>query len=168
MALTACTGPVPAPDGPFALEAFFAGASRSEGEVRTALVLTERITASFAGASTENGLELDEIFHFPQGDRLQRWSLRAGAGGTYAGTVRTAGDDGELRAPANVTGYKTADGAVLDYDGYAPGGSDRLLHFRHWMTTQGDGTVLNRVRISKFGLPIAGARVVFSKVPPTG
>ena len=166
-ALSACASPAPVVDGPFALEAFFDGASRSEGEVVTLLVWTEKLTADFAGTTNGDHLDLDETFHFEQGDRLQRWQLTAEPGGRYTGTVSTAGEDGELRPAVTVTGSKTADGAVLDYDGYAPGGSDMLLHFRHRMTRQPDGTVLNRVRISKFGLPIAGAQVVFSK-PPTG
>lgn len=167
-ALAACAEPVPAPDGDFALEVFFDGASVSEGEVDTLLVFTEAITADFAGATTDTRLDLDETFHLAQGERLQRWALTATPDGRYAGTVETAGKDGSLRPPVSVTGYKTADGAVLTYDGYAPGGSDMLLHFRHWMRQQADGTVQNLVRISKFGLPIAGARVVFSKLPPTG
>jgi hypothetical protein len=166
--LAACAEPVPAPDGKFALETFFDGASVSEGEVDTLLVFTEAITAAFAGAATNGRLELDEMFHLAQGERLQRWALTATPDGRYAGTVETAGEDGKLRPAVPVTGYRTEDGAVLNYDGYAPGGSDMLLHFRHWMRQQADGTVQNLVRISKFGLPIAGARVVFSKVAPTG
>ena len=168
LALAACAEPVPAPDGGFALEAFFDGANVSEGEVDTLFVFTEAITADFAGDTASGRLALDETFHLEQGDRLQRWALTATPDGRYAGTVETAGKDGSLRPPVAVTGYRTADGAVLNYDGYAPGGGDMLLHFRHWMRQQADGTVLNQVRISKFGLPIAGARVVFSKLPPTG
>lgn len=160
--------PPPAdPAGRFALESFFDGSSRSRGEIQTAYVSTEAFTADFTGSGAPDGLALDERFHFAGGDRLQRWALTALPGGRYGGTVATEDGDGLLRPPVPVAGYRTADGAVLDYDGYAPGGSALLLHFRHHMQAQPDGTVLNTVSISKFGIPVAGARVVFSK-PPEG
>ena len=154
------------PAGTFALETFFIGASRSQGEIDTAYVSTETFAAAFSGMATAGGLTLDERFHFAKGERLQRWALTALPGGRYEGTVETESGKGVLNPPVPVSGYRTGDGAVLDYDGYAPGGGSLLLHFRHHMQAQADGTVLNTVRVSKFGIPVAGARVVFSKQPP--
>jgi hypothetical protein len=151
--------------GRFALETFFDGASRSRGEIDTAYLSTETFTADFSGKATGGNLTLDERFHFAKGERLQRWALSALPGGRYEGTVETESGKSVLSAPVPVTGYRTADGAVLDYDGYAPGGGSLLLHFRHYMQAQADGTVLNTVWVSKFGIPMAGARVVFFKPP---
>ena len=150
------------PAGTFALETFFDGASRSQGEINTAYVSTETFAAAFLGKATAGGLALDERFHFAKGERLQRWALTALPGGRYEGTVETESGKGILNPPVPVRGYRTATGAVLDYEGFAPGGS-LLLHFRHFMQAQPDGTVLNTVWVSKFGIPVAGARVVFSK-----
>jgi hypothetical protein len=151
--------------GSFALETFFDGSSASQGAIETGYVSAEPFTAGFSGTATGGDLVLDERFHFAKGDRLQRWRLNALPGGRYAGTVETERGDGVLAAPVPVTGYRTTDGAVLTYEGYAPGGGSMLLHFRHVMQAQRDGTVLNTVGVSKFGIPVAGARVVFSKPP---
>lgn len=165
--LSACQSvPPPAADGRFALEAFFRGSSVSRGEIRTLAFWSEDFTAGFSGETAEGVLRLDERFHFKDGERLQRWNLKRVGEGRYEGTVETENGGGALSEPVPVAGYRTSDGAVLDYDGYAPGGGGTVLHFRHWMESQADGSVLNRVRISKFGIPIAGARVVFSKAAP--
>ena len=155
--------PVADPAGGFALETFFDGASRSQGEIDTAYVFAQTFTADFSGKTMGETLALDERFRFAKGERLQRWALTALPGGRYEGTVATESGKGALSPPVLVTGYRTTDGAVLDYDGFAPGGGSLRLHFRHTMQAQGDGTVLNTVRVSKFGIPVAGARVVFSK-----
>lgn len=163
LALAGCSELPNGEPGPFALERFFAGTSFSRGIVRTFGFWTEDFTATFAGVAEGPHLKLDERFDFPGGKRLQRWDLTRVSPGRYLGTVRTEGDDGKLRAAVPVEGRLTPEGAVLDYDGYAPGGGSLLLHFRHVMTARGDGTVANHVTISKFGLPIATSDVVFAK-----
>jgi hypothetical protein len=169
LVLSGCaSAPPPDAGGSFRPEAFFEGASVSRGEIRTLLVFREAFTADFSGVRTGDALVLDERFHFSDGDRLQRWRLRAEAGGRYAGTVETENGEGVLSPPAEVSGYRTARGLVLTYDGRAPGGGERLFRFRHVMEMRGDGSVSNTVRISAFGLPVAGADVVFSKPPAPG
>ncbi|GGD97072.1 hypothetical protein GCM10011390_14790 [Aureimonas endophytica] len=143
---------------------FFAGRATSEGTVTTALVFTEPFTATFEGRVSKGKLVLDERFRFPEGERLQRWHLRAAGFERYVGTVETAGASGALHAPVPVTGRIEAGRLRLDYRGYAPGG-DTLLTFRHRIALRPDGTAENRVRVSTFGLPLATSRVVFRKVP---
>ncbi len=154
-----------AADIAFAPEQFFTGESYSSGTLTTLFVSTEAFTARFSGEAVSGGLNLDERFSFADGERLQRWELRRIGDGAYRGTVRTETGDGVLREPRPVTGRLTSSGAVLEYDGYAPGGGDTLFHFRHRMTPQPDGTVLNRVTISKLGFPVARSRVTFAKSP---
>ncbi|WP_162244728.1 DUF3833 family protein [Aureimonas sp. Leaf454] len=169
LALSGCAA-APRPDagGTFRPEAFFAGASVSRGEIRTAWFFREAFTADFEGRAARGALSLDERFRFTDGDRLQRWRLRAQADGRYTGTVETETGDGVLREPVAVSGYRTAKGLVFDYEGFAPGGGDTRLRFRHLMEMRPDGSVSNTVRISKLGVPIAGAQVVFSKPPARG
>ncbi|HEX2017825.1 MAG TPA: DUF3833 family protein [Aurantimonas sp.] len=154
--------PAPVADG-YSLAGFFDGRSYSEGTVRTALVFEERFTARFRGSVDDNRMRLDERFRFADGRRLQRWELSRSAAGVYTGTVATEDGEGRLSAPVPVVGWATADGAVLTYQGHAPGGGDMLLGFRHVMTENGDGTLANRVTISKFGIPIATSLVTFAK-----
>ena len=147
----------------FKPEAFFAGQTFSAGEVDAAFSKPERFTARFIGKVSHGALSMDERFTFAHAKRLQRWSLRSDGKGGYRGTVRTETADGVLREARPVTGKLTPTGGVLSYDGYAPNGGDTILHFRHSMEAQADGTVRNRVAVSKLGLPVATADVVFSK-----
>ncbi|NDV87576.1 DUF3833 family protein [Aurantimonas aggregata] len=154
--------PAPVADG-FSLADFFDGRSVSEGTVRTALLFEEPFTASFEGRRAAERLRLDERFVFEDGARLQRWDLSRSPAGVYTGTVATEDGDGKLSSPVPVTGWATEDGAVLAYDGHAPGGGDTLLRFRHVMSDNGDGTLANHVTISKFGIPVATSAVTFAK-----
>ena len=157
--------PVAAADLAFSPERFFAGESFSSGETRAFFFSRQRFTARFSGSAESGRLRLDERFSFADGERLQRWDLRRVADGSYEGTVRTETGDGILREPRPVAGRLTAAGAVLDYDGYAPGGGATIFRFRHRMTPQPDGTVANRVTISKLGIRVATANVTFAKSP---
>ncbi len=154
-------GPAGAADG-FSLRAFFAGRSVSAGEIRTLGLFSERFTARFEGRASGATLDLDERFTFEDGERLQRWHLEE-RGGEVDGTVLTEDENGTLQGPFPVSGTSGPEGAVLAYRGIAPGGGSLRLDFRHAITPRGDGTVANRVRIARFGLPLAGARVTFAK-----
>ncbi|WP_206453289.1 DUF3833 family protein [Aurantimonas marina] len=154
--------PEPDPDG-LSLPDFFEGKSVSKGTVTTALVFTEAFTAEFDGEQTGDRFRLDERFAFADGKRLQRWDLVRIGPGLYGGTVTTELKTGKLGRPMPVVGVQTKNGAVLDYDGYAPGGGSTLLHFRHEMTGRADGTIANHVIVSKFGIPLANSNVTFAK-----
>lgn len=146
----------------FDLAGFFEGTSVSAGEVRTLFVFRDTFTATFSGRREGDRLRLDERFVFADGPRLQRWDLTV-TGQDIAGTVETELRDGSLAPPVPVVGRRTAAGAVLTYEGHAPGGGGRRLAFRHEMTANADGTVSNHVGIGKFGLRLAVSDVVFAK-----
>lgn len=152
------TGP-----GGFDIADFFDGASYSKGTVTTAFVSTQAFTAEFTGTKAGRDLALDERFAFADGTPLQRWDLTEVAPGRYAGTVSTELDDGRMAPAVPVEGVALENGLVLAYDGFAPGGGDTLLGFRHEMTRNADGTVANHVVVSKFGLPLASSDVTFAK-----
>lgn len=166
LALGACArdGTLPVTTNVFDPLSFFRGEATSEGTVTTALVSTRAFTARFEGHEEGNALVLDEHFLFPEGPRLQRWHLAKTGEGRYGGTVETQGRDGALHAPVPVEGRILGAALELSYEGYAPGG-DTLLGFRHRMVMLSDGTAENRVRVSKFGLPLASSHVIFTKVP---
>lgn len=155
--------PVGAGAGAFDLFSFFEGASYSKGTVTTAFFFDESFTAAFSGETADRRLMLDERFVFADGKRSQQWDLAETAPGRFAGTVTTELDTGKPAPAVPVAGYATANGAVLDYEGYAPGGGKTLLHFRHVLTMQVDGTVANRVTVSKYHLPLATSAVTFAK-----
>lgn len=152
--------PVVEGPGGFDLVAFFSGESSSEGSIRTLLVRSQSFTARFHGAREGEAFRLEERFSFPEGERLQVWTLTQVPGG-YRGTVETQGADGRLAPPAPVVGIVDATGVALDYRGIAPGG-DRELHFRHHMRMRDDGRVANHVVVSAYGLPLATSSVTFT------
>ncbi|RFC63384.1 DUF3833 family protein [Fulvimarina endophytica] len=143
--------------------AFFDGRARSTGTITTLFVSTEAFTARFEGDLAKRELTLDEEFTFADGKALQRWALFAHRDGSVSGTVQTEIADGTLMPPVRVVGEYAPDRLVLSYDGYAPNGSDMVLHFHHVMRSQNDGTVTNRVTVSKFYLPLATSSVTFYK-----
>ncbi|MCQ0987781.1 DUF3833 family protein [Jiella marina] len=152
----------------FSLFDFFDGKATSTGTITTAIFWTEEFTAIFRGRVDGRTLSLEERFHFDDGDRLQRWALERVAPQRYRGTVTTELGDGRMAGPVPVKGERFAQGVVLAYDGYAPGGGETLLGFRHVMRSQDDGMVENRVTISKFGLPIATSDVIFRRPGAAG
>ncbi|WAJ26968.1 DUF3833 family protein [Antarcticirhabdus aurantiaca] len=146
----------------FDLLAFFDGEARSTGTITTALVSTQAFSATFEGRREGNSLRLDERFRFADGSaRLQRWRLTRDGGGRLRGTVETEDETGALRPPVPVEGRLTAEGAVLAYDGYAPGGGTLRLGFRHAMTRLDGRRVSNHVTVRLLGLPLATSDVVF-------
>ncbi|MCB8836652.1 DUF3833 family protein [Aurantimonas sp. VKM B-3413] len=147
----------------FSLLSFFDGRTYSRGETTTALVSTEAFTARFHGERQGDKFVLDERFRFKDATRLQHWELRRTPGGVYSGTVSTELETGRMSPRVRVKGQSMDGGVVLRYDGYAPGGGETLLGFRHVLTPQPDGTVTNHVTVSKFAIPVASSTVVFSK-----
>ena len=150
-----------APDAALSLLAFFDGRATSKGTTTTLLVSTSQFTAKFSGKVRGNRLRLDERFQFDDGKRLQRWDLARESDGFYRGTVTTELGNGTMAPPVRVEGESFAGGVVLSYDGYAPGGGDTILGFRHVMTWCAPNVVENRVTISKFAIPIATSDVMF-------
>lgn len=162
LSLAGCGDEPPQPNnGPgFDLFGFFDGHARSAGRVDPLFGATERFSARFEGDVKGDRLRLLEVFTFPDGQFDQIWALRRD-GDALSGTVRTEGKDGELSDPAAVRGWLDPQGAVLRYQGYAPGGGDLRLDFTHRMSAQPDGTLLNEVTVGKFHLPLAWSEVRF-------
>ncbi|MER0236797.1 DUF3833 family protein [Fulvimarina sp. MAC8] len=142
---------------------FFDGKSSSKGTVTTLFVSTEAFTARFDGKYSEGELKLDERFTFSDGEALQRWDLFAHRDGSISGTVTTGIADGTMTEPRPVSGEYDRQRLVLDYDGFAPNGSDTLFHFHHVMQREQNGTMTNDVTVSKYYLPLASSDVTFYK-----
>ncbi|WP_114389875.1 DUF3833 family protein [Notoacmeibacter marinus] len=147
-------------DRSFDLFAFFDGEARSEGTVDPLVGSRDMFTARFKGRVENGRLRLVETFTFTHGEFDQIWELNRD-GASIAGTVRTEDDNGVLSGPVPVSGQLWPDGALLAYDGYAPGGSNTVFAFTHRMTAQPDGTVRNDVTLAKWLLPLARSMVTF-------
>ena len=142
---------------------FFDGTTLSRGRLDQIASAPESFAARLDGTYREDTLKLREAFRFSDGEPVQIWDLTADNTGAISGTVSTEAEDGTMSQAFAVTGRTDRNRLVLDYDGIAPGGGETRLHFHHSMTRQGDGTVENRVTISKFYLPLATSTVTFFK-----
>ena len=149
----ASTGPgVPG----FSLEDFFTGETFGRGYVDPLIGDRDDFDSFFEGHREGATFVLDERFVFANGERTgQVWRLIRVAPDRYVGTVSDGAGAVEVRL--------TEDGAVVEYDGRRPGGDSPVLHFRHVMARNPDGTVTNEVAVTKFGLPLARSRVLFAK-----
>lgn len=109
------------------------------------------------GQVTDNTLTLDERFLFDDGERDRRvWTLTQAADGTWTGdandTVQPA--KGEAKGAAYRMRYKTN----LDV-----GDQKYVVSFDDRMFRIDDDTVINRAIVSKFGVRVGEATIVFRK-----
>jgi len=151
--------------GAFVPEEFFDGRVAGEGTVTRFWIWTTPFQNRFEGRRAGPEFLLDENFVFADGTPRQVWRFEAGEGGRYSGDVSTEGKDKRMAPPQPITGLLDADGFHVEYLGYAPNGGTTLLRFRHDLAGQADGSVVNTVRISWWGIPVARSRAVFTVQP---
>ena len=143
----------PAASGP-ALDpvAFFTGQTRGEGELDTLLSRPVRLSVESVGRRQGDTLILDQTIR--EGDkapRVRRWSMRPVAPGRYTGTLT----DAEGPVDVAVTGPR----ARIRYR--MRGG----LQVEQQLTLQNDGrTLLNRMRVEKFGIRVASVEETIRKL----
>jgi hypothetical protein len=149
----------------FAPEEFFNGKVSGRGMITTLWFWGEDFTNAFSGEIRGDETLIEERFTFEGATPKQYWRFRKLADGRYGGDVTTEGEDGKLREPLPVDAWLDASGFHLDYVGHAPDGGDTRFRFRHDLTPQPDGTVVNDVSISWWGIPLASSRAVFTRHP---
>ena len=131
--------------------AFFTGRTRGEGELDTLLSRPVRLSVDSVGRRQGDMLILDQTIR--EGDkppRVRRWSMRPVAPGRYTGTLT----DAEGPVDVAVAGPR----ARIRYR--MPGG----LQVDQQLTLQSDGrTLLNRMRVEKFGIRVASVEETIRK-----
>jgi hypothetical protein len=102
-------------------------------------------------------LVLDEAFVYADGERQQRtWTIRRTGDSTYTG--QAADVVGEAR------GVVAGNALNWTYTMNLKVGERHLtVAFDDWMFLQSDGVLLNRARVSKFGLEIGSVTLAFRK-----
>jgi hypothetical protein len=109
------------------------------------------------GRVEENEITLDERFQYDDGEKDQRiWRIRKTGDQTFEGTA----DD--------VIGIAkgTVQGNALNWTYYLDlkvGGSSYKVHFDDWMFLQPGGVMINRARMSKWGINIGEVTIFFMK-----
>jgi hypothetical protein len=149
----------------FTPEEFFNGNVSGKGAMTKLWFWSEDFANEFSGRVENDETLIEERFTFEDATPKQYWRFRKLADGRYRGDVTTEGEDGKLRGPLPVDAWLDASGFHLDYVGHAPDGSDTRFRFRHDLTPQPDGTVVNDVSISWWGIPLASSRAVFTRHP---
>ena len=146
LALCGCTPtePLPAASGAtFDPIAFFAGRSHGEGTLDTIAGSPVPVRVDSIGRTHGDALVLDQtIRQRDKPARVRRWTMRRVAPNHYSGTLTDA------VGPVQVT--TSGPRAYIRYT--MEGG----LQVEQQLALQADGkTVLNRLRVKKFGVPVA-------------
>jgi Protein of unknown function (DUF3833) len=140
------------------LEDFFAGKTLATGIFEDRFGrLRRQFTVNITGTWDGEMLVLDEHFNYSDGETERRvWSIRKTGRHTYEGRA----DDviGVARGEA----YGNALNWRYDIDLKIGDGTLRV-HFNDWMFLQPSGVLLNRARVSKFGVEIGQVTLAFTK-----
>ena len=153
IALGGCVSPAPAMPPTFDPLAFFTGPSRGEGTLKIIARPSVAIRVESHGRPDgKGGIILDQtIREGAKPARQRRWVLRRTSPTTMAGTITDA--------PGPVAGRLDGDRLILAYrmkDG---------LKAEQVLTIQPGGrSLVNRMTVRKFGLPVARVEEVIAKV----
>ncbi len=141
------------------IEEYFQGKTRAWGIFEDRFGNVRRqFTVDITGVMRDGVLTLDEQFLYADGERDQRiWTISKTGSNTYEGRaddiIGTA--TGEVRGNALNWRY---------HMNLAMGGTRLKVHFDDWMFLQPGGVLLNRARVSKFGIEIGEVTLSFQKV----
>lgn len=142
------------------LEEYFPGRTRAYGVFQDRFgKLRRRFVVEITGKWDGEILTLIENFSYDDGETEQRtWSIKRLDKDSYEG--RTEGVIGSAQGAAH--------GNVLNwtYDFALPiGGRRWKVHFNDWLFLHEDDVLINRAEVTKFGIRIGEATLVFQKYP---
>ena len=143
----------------FILEDYFQGKTRAWGlfenrfgKVRRQFVVD--ITGSWDGET----LVLDEDFVFDDGEKnFRQWRIRKLADNQYEGRADDVVGKATGVSAGNALNWRYLLDLKLD------SGSTVRVRFNDWMFLQSDGVLLNRAKISKFGIELGQVIISFQK-----
>lgn len=142
----------------FRIEEYFLGETRAWGIFEDRFGnLRRQFVVDITGTMEGDEIVLDERFKYADGETDQRiWRIRKLDEHTYEGTA------GDIIGVATGESYGNALNWSYDMD-LAIGDSSLRVHFNDWMFLQPDGVVLNRAKVSKWGIAIGEVTLSFSK-----
>jgi hypothetical protein len=144
----------------FVLEKYFNGKTKAWGIFEDRFGNVKRqFTVDIDGAWDGKTLTLDEYFLFNDGEKSYRqWKITKKEDGIYEGKA----DD----VIGSATGVSAGNSLNWSYLLDLKMSEDKTLRvkFDDWMFLQPDGVVLNRARMSKFGVELGQVTISFSKV----
>jgi len=144
----------------FVLEKYFNGKTKAWGIFEDRFGNVKRqFTVEIDGAWDGRKLILNEYFLFNDGEKSYRqWRITKKKDGAYEGQA----DD----VIGNATGISSGNSLNWSYVLDLKMGKDKTLrvNFDDWMFLQPGGVLLNRARMSKFGVDIGQVTIAFSKI----
>ncbi len=153
LALTGCTAQAPARPPTFDPLEFFTGPSRGEGTLRVLTRPTVKIRVTSMGKPDgKGGITLDQTIR--EGDkppRQRRWVLTKTSPTTVTGTITDN--------PGPVTGRVDGDRLILNYVMKGGMKAEQILTIQ-----PGGQSLVNRMTVRKFGIPVAHVDEVITKV----
>lgn len=142
------------------MERDFAGRTYARGVFTNGLTGSKRpFSVTLDGRWNGKVLTLREAFVYDDGERdVKTWQLTRTGPGTYTGTREDVVGEAVV--------YTQGDIVRLGYDIDLPTSSGAVrLRFEDVIERRGDGTIVNRAIVSKFGLPIGDVDLVFGRRP---
>ena len=160
--LSGCTSMKPSDfkktDPRLAIEEYFAGRTRAWGIFEDRFgKLRRQFTVDIDGTWDGSELVLDERFQYSDGEQDRRvWRIRKTGAHTYEGRAA------DVIGTATGEAYGNALNWRYDMDLKVGDGTMRV-HFNDWMFLQPAGVLINRARVSKFGIGIGEVTLFFTK-----
>jgi Protein of unknown function (DUF3833) len=140
------------------VEEYFAGNTRAWGLFEDRFGTVRRqFVVDITGTWDGSELILDERFHYNDGERDRRvWHIRK------TGDHRYEGRAGDVIGVAAGEAYGNALNWRYDMNLKVGDGTWRV-HFNDWMFLQPSGVLINKARVSKFGIEIGEVTLAFVK-----
>ena len=140
------------------IEEYFAGRTKAWGIFEDRFGgLRRQFVVDIQGKWDGAELILDERFHYSDGEKDRRiWTIRKVDEHNYEGQA------GDVIGIAKGEAYGNALNWRYDMDLKVGEGTLRV-HFNDWMFLQEDGVLVNRARVTKFGIEIGEVTLFFQK-----
>lgn len=144
------------------LERDFRGRSYAKGVFTNRVTGDKRgLTVVLDGSVRGDTLTLREAFTYSDGEKdVKTWVFVKTGPGTYSGTREDVVGQATIRTEGR--------GVRLSYDVDLPTSSGPVrVHFEDVIERNGEGVIVNRAIVSKFGVPIGDVDLVFGRRPLT-
>jgi hypothetical protein len=135
----------------FVIERDLLGETMARGQFSAVNGVKRGFTAHLTGTRSGDTFTLAERFEYDDGEKDQKtWVLQVLGGGKYSGVREDV--------IGQAKGWQDGKAFRLAYDVVLPGENGRQglkVHFQDVMVLTGDGAVLNRASVGKFGFQVA-------------
>jgi len=142
------------------LEEYFVGETRAWGIFEDRFGNLKRsFTVDITGTLNNGMLKLDERFLYNDGETDQRiWNITVKENGNYEGQAADVVGTAQGRVAGNALNWQ--------YELNLPVGQ-RIwkVHFNDWMFLQSDGVLINKAKVTKWGIHLGTVTLFFQKQP---